>query len=72
MKSFDYHVSARQLAARIWHPVIIIISSLIRRSRLSFFGDDKELKEEATGWLKAEAADFYADGIFKLEQRCNT
>lgn len=33
------------------------------------FDDDEELKDAVTGWLKAQAADFYAEGISKLVKR---
>lgn len=33
------------------------------------FDDDEELKDAVTGWLKAQAGDFYAEGISKLVKR---
>lgn len=33
------------------------------------FDDDEELKDAVTGWLKAQAGDFFAEGISKLVRR---
>lgn len=33
------------------------------------FDDDEELKDAVTGWLKAQAGDFFAEGISKLVHR---
>ena len=33
------------------------------------FDDDEELKDAVTGWLQAQAGDFYAEGISKLVKR---
>ena len=33
------------------------------------FDDDEELKNAVTGWLKALAGDFFAEGISKLVYR---
>lgn len=33
------------------------------------FDDDEQLQEEVTKWLKAQAADFFAEGISKLVHR---